>query len=549
MAEALRRFGPYRLGPQLGAGSGGTVNLAWPTDPRLPRPLVIKRLAAAARADEHFVARFRHEARVAVLGSGAAIARVFDVGAVGEELYIAMEFIPGVPAAVLTSRILDSKAPLPLAVAKALIDPVLAGLEELHAIEDPTTGRSAGFVHRDLAPKNLILTPGGSVRVIDLGIGKSALQGFETRTGILMGTPGYMAPEQILGGAVDARADLYVAAVILYEWLTAEAFVPRGELLTMLRATAQPKWTPARDLDPTLPAEIDALFGRMLCANPQDRLPTAGELRQAIAALPSERPHVSDPNVQAVLAGYVAPVEPAAALAPPEDASEARTEVFARHPDFGATAEETPSPSDDGPRPADLRKTRSERPPALPDTVRTPRRRSPRPIPRAVWGLLIVGLASLGAGLWTARARRTTPAPAPAAPQAPVVTARPAAPPPPEAISTPRTPDAGAPRRERPPAKAPARRPPEQVGRTAPGVATPAAPDTVDPDQVGAELLKRLRALQSELPREAAPALRRLRGDIERDRRVRTGAAAAIRRLEGHRRQLDQLEQRYRGSQ
>lgn len=515
MAAFDRVFGPYLLGPRLGAGSGGTVNLAVARarDAPLPRPVVVKRLAPQAEQDAHFEARFRHEAEVAVLARSPHLPEVYELGRVEDVPYIAMEFIPGVAASRLTADVLETQRPLSFDVARRLLRSVLLGLEDLHDLRDPRTGQPTGFVHRDLAPKNVMLTPDHHVRIIDLGIGRSSLQGFKTQTGMVLGTPGYLAPEQVLGGAVDARTDLYAAAIILYEWITAERVVSRrGSLMQVLKASERPRWSPPRDLNPTLPRGVDELMSVLLHPEPQHRLPSAAHVLAALDALASDGGG-DEGRLDEVLAAYRAPELPP--LPSLGDAPELAlgTEVFARRAST---------------------------------TVRAPRSETSRPRAEParpkVW---LVAVAATALGL-SAAAGLLAGGPRPGAPEptarqepagAPSVTPRdveaPRVTPQPEEPEDP-VPAPPPPPDLHPPKAAPAR------DRAPPAEAPPATER--DPAEVGAQLLERVRSLQARLPPGRQGDLRALRADIERDRTVRSNRSAALRRLAQHRATLDAIE-------
>lgn len=489
-------FGDYLVGPRLGAGSGGTADLAISLNLSLglPSPLVLKRLSPAAQVDVRFRERFRHEAQIAVLVNSPYLAQIYAVGEVEGTLFIAMEFIPGVDASELTHQIFERAQPLSLSVAGRLMIDVLHGLEALHGVRDPRTHKGSGFVHRDLAPKNLLLTPHGRARILDLGIGKSALQGFKTQTGLPLGTPGYMAPEQVLAQPVDARTDLYVAAIVLYEWVTARPFIARGPAMAMMQAMVQPQWVPAREALPALPPQFDELLATMLSVNPQDRLPTAAAFAAALGGF------VGTPTAEAdvlgeLLSGYEPPVcPPTPVMGPGTD----NTVLFAQMPQ--------------------------------PERIRSG---GLRPL---VLAIPLLGL-SLGAGLYFGPAAtpvptpedvRTAPTPAPSA--SPTATARAQAP----SLDAGRL-DASA------PAHAKERRSRAPVSKAPPApIPQPAASE--DPERLGLELLAKVRALRQRLPASRQAQLRALEADIQRDRSVRSGRSSALKRLRQHARTIELLQ-------
>jgi serine/threonine-protein kinase len=285
------RFGPYLLLERLGEGGNGTVHLAKPIDPHrgVPTPLVIKRLNH--RPTEDSQRRFQHEAAIAVSVESPHVVKVFDVGAVDQQPYIAMELVRGFPLARVFRALVDARRYAAIPAAVELILGGLRGLAALHEATDPRTGEPLGAVHRDLSPRNVMVDDRGRLRLIDLGLGKSNIQDWRTRTGMVMGSPGYMAPEQACGEPVDHRADLYSLAAILYETLVLEPYIPRGDPAEMLRAMAAPRYAPMTEKRANLPPALEEAVQRGLSLDPEDRWPTAEAFIAALErAVPQRDP-------------------------------------------------------------------------------------------------------------------------------------------------------------------------------------------------------------------------------------------------------------------
>jgi serine/threonine-protein kinase len=278
-----RTFGAYELLKALGRGGMGSVHLARPIDPErhLPTPLVIKTLHAGLSEREEFVSRFRHEAQIAVAIDSPHVAKVFDVGAVEDELYIAMEYIAGWRLSQLLEALVGARRAAPIEMALELIDGALVGLSALHEARD-VHGERLEAMHRDLSPKNLMLGEDARMRLIDLGLGGSNAQAWRTATGIVMGTPGYMSPEQIRGERADQRSDLYQMGVVLFETLCLRRYIERGPLSEVMRVSLDPPWTPPSSLRPEIPAELEAVVEKALDLEPEHRFQTADEFRAAI---------------------------------------------------------------------------------------------------------------------------------------------------------------------------------------------------------------------------------------------------------------------------
>ncbi len=205
--------GPYRIIELVGHGGMGVVYRA--LDPRLDRHVAIKMLSPVGVPDAANVDRFIQEARLTASVDHPNIVKVHDVGVFREQPYMVVELLEG---ETLRARL--DRGGLPVSDARRVATDIARGLAAAHA---------AGLVHRDLKPDNVILTRSGVTKIVDFGIAKLTADGAERRatastlTGILLGTVGYLAPEQIRGDeSVDSRADLFALGSILFEMLTSE---------------------------------------------------------------------------------------------------------------------------------------------------------------------------------------------------------------------------------------------------------------------------------------------------------------------------------------
>jgi tRNA A-37 threonylcarbamoyl transferase component Bud32 len=278
------RFGRYLLLERLGSGGMGDVFLARPLSngEGLPKALVLKRLHAELAGETAFVQRFSHEARIAARIESANVVRVYDAGCVDDVLYIAMELIEGWSVAHVVEETAKHGRTISLPSIADLAAGALSGLHALHtAIEDD--GGSLAIVHRDIAPKNIMIGRDGRACLIDLGIGKSRLKEWKTRTGAVLGSPGYMSPEQVQAFDVDHRSDLFSMGLVLYELLTLERAIPRGPLAQMLRASARPEVPPPSRARPDA-AALDPIVARALALDPGERFQSAAEMIAAIRA-------------------------------------------------------------------------------------------------------------------------------------------------------------------------------------------------------------------------------------------------------------------------
>jgi eukaryotic-like serine/threonine-protein kinase len=283
----------WRLVQKLGEGGMGEVYAADPVEAGGKR-VAIKVLRPEFHTDPSVLSRFLEEARTSIRLVHPNIVRVLE-GAQAEDgsPYFVMELLDGVPLGAYTAN----GGRVPLAQAVPILQGILAGLTAAHA---------QGIVHRDLKPDNVLLTRDGRgafvVKVLDFGIAKvmdvAGGMGFRTRTGMLLGTPAYMSPEQAKNARdVDQRADLWSAGVLFYEMLTGRSAFPAPTEYARLAAllTAEPE--PVERVDPSL-APLTAFFQRALKKDRNERFASALEMAHALAAaLPGLAGRPSGPPV------------------------------------------------------------------------------------------------------------------------------------------------------------------------------------------------------------------------------------------------------------
>ncbi|MEV7671131.1 protein kinase [Streptomyces sp. NPDC088752] len=265
--------GRYRLTHRLGRGGMAEVFAA--EDVRLGRTVAVKLLRADLAEDPVSKARFTREAQSVAGLNHHAIVAVYDSG---EDLvggrpvpYIVMELVEG---RTIRDLLLSAEAPGP---EQALI--IVSGVLEALAYS-----HQHGIVHRDIKPANVIITHGGAVKVMDFGIAR-ALHGAQstmTQTGMVMGTPQYLSPEQALGKAVDHRSDLYATGCLLYELLSLRPPFTGETPLSVVYQHVQDAPVPPSDVTGSVPPELDGLVMRSLAKDPDDRFQSAEEMRGLI---------------------------------------------------------------------------------------------------------------------------------------------------------------------------------------------------------------------------------------------------------------------------
>jgi hypothetical protein len=285
--------GRYELGPLLGRGGMGEVYRAW--DGLLGREIALKVLRPEYAGSREFVARFEREAQNAAALSHPNVVRVFDAGgAPGGTRYIAMEYVSG---GTLADRIRAGGALAPR-VAVGVAHQIAGALFYAHR---------CGIVHRDVKPHNVLVAGGGEAKVADFGIARVAEATILTRPDMVVGSVGYLSPEQARGEPADHRTDLYSLGVVLYEMLTGrlpfQAESPIG--VAMKHATQAPP--SPRATNPAVPEDLAAVTLKLLSKDPDDRHANAGELMTDLERLRDKaRPKGAPTAPTAVLPGAAA---------------------------------------------------------------------------------------------------------------------------------------------------------------------------------------------------------------------------------------------------
>ncbi|QSQ18189.1 serine/threonine-protein kinase [Myxococcus landrumensis] len=284
-----RRIGKYEILTRLSLGGMAELFLAFTSGPGGFRKFVaVKQILPDIKKDEQFVEMFLDEARITAAFSHANIGQVFDLGEEDGELYLAMEFLPGQNLEQVIKAAARRQYGLPLGFIGRVIRDTCLGLHYAHHFMDPS-GRPVAVVHRDVSPKNVMLTYDGVVKVIDFGIAKARGRLGRTQVGTVKGTSGYMSPEQVRGHAMDGRSDLFSVGVMMHELLTGQRlFNGPHEAAVMLQIVEADVVSP-RAGNSIIPEALDAVVMRALARDAGQRFATCREMARAIeAALGSE---------------------------------------------------------------------------------------------------------------------------------------------------------------------------------------------------------------------------------------------------------------------
>jgi len=306
---AVQQVGKYEIRGRLGAGAMGTVMDAF--DVVIERRAALKVIPKPAANDvegQESLARFKREAQAAGRLNHPNIVAVYDYGEDHDNAWIAMELVEG----GTLKQVLDRHERFPVPEVARVMEQILAGLDYSHR---------RGVVHRDIKPANIMLTADGTVKIADFGIARIENSSM-TQVGTVMGTPSYMAPEQLRGEPVDSRADIWASGVLLYQLLTGEKPFEGGFSAVQHKAIhTEP--TPPSTLSVTAPRAFDAVVARAMAKRPEDRFASAADFAAAIRgalAAPAAAAAGTLPMADAdatVVSGTMRPAAPPAATAAP----------------------------------------------------------------------------------------------------------------------------------------------------------------------------------------------------------------------------------------
>ncbi|HKD87065.1 MAG TPA: protein kinase, partial [Streptosporangiaceae bacterium] len=273
--------GRYLVESQIARGGMATVYHA--RDVRLDRTVALKIARPELAQDQDFIGRFISEARSVARLSSPNVVAVFDQGSTGDLHYIAMEYVPG----PTLRHLISSRGRLNPAEALDIIERVLVGLAAAH---------DAGIIHRDVKPENVLLGNGRSVKVADFGLARAAAAASHTKTGMLIGTAAYLAPEQVASNTADERSDVYAAGVMLFEMLTGVQPHTGDSPLDVAYKHVHAVVPAPSTLIPELPAAIDALVALGTSRDPELRPLDARHYLKAITEVRRSMPLLGQPE-------------------------------------------------------------------------------------------------------------------------------------------------------------------------------------------------------------------------------------------------------------
>ena len=266
-------IGRYQVIEPLGKGTMGYVYKA--VDPKINRPVALKIIRFSDEFEEDLISeireRFFREAEIAGRLNHPSIVTIYDVGEDRDLTYMAMEYLEGKDLEVYCQK--DTL--LPLMKVLEVIYQVAGALDYAHGM---------GVIHRDIKPANIMLLSNGTVRVTDFGIAK-AVSSSRTKTGVILGTPNYMSPEQIMGHKMDARSDIFSLGVLFFQLLTGQLPFHGDNLSSLLYQITQAKHPSIRELRPRVPKACEQIIDKALAKSPADRFKSARDMKRYIQLL------------------------------------------------------------------------------------------------------------------------------------------------------------------------------------------------------------------------------------------------------------------------
>jgi serine/threonine protein kinase len=276
-------FGKYLLTQLIAVGGMAEVYRAKIFGAQgFEKEMVVKRILPKYAQNPSFVQMLIDEAKIAVSLSHGNIVPIYELGELEGSYYIAMEFVEGRTVLDVLRDAHSKRVPLSWAHCCGVAAEVCKGLAYAHGRSDGNSGRPLGLVHRDINPRNIVITRGGEVKILDFGIARASTKRHQTASGVIKGTPGYMSPEQMYGQSIDHRTDLYCVGIMVFELLTLRRLFPVWDVAEMRMVFEAGPVPPPSTLNPALPKDVDAVVMKALATKANERWQTAAEFEEAL---------------------------------------------------------------------------------------------------------------------------------------------------------------------------------------------------------------------------------------------------------------------------
>ena len=267
-----RRLKHYEIRQKIGVGGMATVYQA--RDTRSGAIVAVKVMHPHLAENQQYIERFRREAQTAMALDSPHVVRVLEFDHEGGVHFLVMEYVAG----VTVQQLIQERGGLPIHQAVDIAAQVASGLTAAHQY---------GIVHRDIKPQNVMITPDGTVKLMDFGIARSSAMGTMTQTGVFMGSPHYVSPEQAEGKRVDIRSDIYSLGIVLYQMLAGIVPFSADTPWAIMRQHLEREPVPIHRLRVDVPPEVEAVANRALAKDPAKRYQSPAEIYAALRAIQS----------------------------------------------------------------------------------------------------------------------------------------------------------------------------------------------------------------------------------------------------------------------
>lgn len=252
--------GRYRVETRIATGGMSTVYRG--TDMRLDRPVALKVMDSRYSGDHQFLTRFQREARAIARLKHPGLVAIYDQGNDATHPFLVMELVEG----GTLRELLRERGPMPPHAVVAVLRPVLGGLGVAHR---------AGLVHRDIKPENVLISDDGEVKLVDFGLVRAIAEAGITSTSVILGTAGYLSPEQVEGGHIGPRSDVYSAGIMAFELLTGATPFRGDNAFTVAHRRLDRDVPPPSSMIDGVPPQFDEFIARATARDPEDRFPDA----------------------------------------------------------------------------------------------------------------------------------------------------------------------------------------------------------------------------------------------------------------------------------
>jgi len=270
-------FGKYLLLERIGIGGMAEIFKAKALGAAgFEKIVAIKRILPHLSQNREFISMLIHEAKLVVDLSHRNIVQVYDLGKVGDDYFMVLEFVEGMNLRILRQRLKSLNLNLSVGDAVFIAVEISKGLDYAHRKKD-NCGKSMGIIHRDISPPNILLSLEGEVKIVDFGIAKATHKISETTQGMVKGKFNYMSPEQALGFHLDQRSDIFSMGILLYELLTQKSLFPGDNIPKILNQIKTFSLNPPF-LPPEIPSELEFILERALQRIPDGRYHSAAEM-------------------------------------------------------------------------------------------------------------------------------------------------------------------------------------------------------------------------------------------------------------------------------